>query len=240
MALGQDHAPRAFTAIWEKHRERFVAGIGPAGAPSRVRAAEALRMCQSILDVGCGPGVFLTTLQLHEGGHFERPRAARLERYVGVDPVAEMLPWRGYSRAQVPDVEAEFHQGDAEDLPYGDGEFRGVLLRHVLEHLEDPIPALREALRVSSGMVVLVFSQWPRDGWKSILTDQYLGALRWSHGAPMLRRALEGASWSHSEEKFSPDQRGHLAPREGLWICRKQPLGEAIDQVLEDADRARE
>lgn len=214
MVLGQDLTPRLFRDIWRERRAQFVADIGPAGAPSRLRAAAALSDCASILDVGCGPGVFRATLALADD-------RVKLERYVGVDPVGEMLPWRGPSNAN---PEAEFHETHAESLPFEDQAFHGVLLRHLLEHLEDPYPALREAARVCSRSLVLVFSQWPRDGAKSILTDAHLKVLRWSHGTPILMAELKRAGFAMvTVENFQPTPKGRarLVPRESIWICSR-------------------
>jgi len=210
--LGQEQAPRrAFQNIWEKHRALFIAGIGNAGAPSRKRAADALGFCKSILDVGCGPGVFLTTLQLDKG---RRP----LERYVGIEAVHEMLlgfpqPWPEY---------ATFQHGTAEEIPFKDNEFEGVLVRHLLEHLKDPLPALGEACRVCSRTLVIVFSQWPHTGSKSVPTDDYLGAARWSHAEWTMDSRIRRAGFRRIDrEMFNPNRRDRLAPREAVWVCQR-------------------
>lgn len=50
----------------------------------------------------------------------------------------------------IPDV-----YGDAEDLPFEDGSFNTIYLRHVLEHLEQPLICLSECYRVlnNGGMI---------------------------------------------------------------------------------------
>lgn len=212
--LGQEQAPRAFRTIWEKHRALFIAGIGNAGAPSRLRAAEALRHCMSILDVGCGPGVFLTTLQLAEiEGHLEA-----LDRYVGVDAVHEMLlsfpqPWPEY---------ATFQHCTADKIPYADRDFEGVVVRHLLEHMRDPLPVLKEACRLCSRTLVIVFSQWPHTGSKSVPTDAYLGAARWSHPEWIMDSRIRRSGFRRIDrEIFNPNQRDRLAPREAVWVCHR-------------------
>lgn len=224
--LGQEQAPKAFQNIWEKHRHLFIAGIGPAGAPSRKRAAEALTYCKSILDVGCGPGVFLTTLQLI-------PRAVVLDRYVGVDAVADMLPEvpkavtiQVEGEPDVPEVIIEgtviFQHCTADKMPYADRDFEGVLVRHLLEHLENPLPVLKEACRLCSRTLVIVFSQWPRMSGRSLPTDAYLGAPRWAHPEQTLELAIRIAGFRRiDKELFNPNQRDRLAPREGVWTCQR-------------------
>lgn len=79
-----------------------------------------------MLDIGCG------TAWLSED----------FSRYVGVDPAPEPVAAAAARGLNV-------HQASAADrLPFGDASFDGVILKDVLEHLDDPVFAVREARRV--------------------------------------------------------------------------------------------
>lgn len=220
MSIGPSVTPRLFADIWGDPRRRgeFMVGIGAPGAPSRVRAAALVSGAESVLDVGCGPGAFLQTLAA--------TRPDNMPRYVGVDPVPGMLDlaW-GVTEANPVRCCGDFVVGQAEELPFDDQEFDAVVARHLLEHLEDPYPALREICRVARRRVVLVFSQWPHDGPRSLLTDAHLRALRFSHPAPLLRAELERGGFPDAMvENFTPAQRGRLDPRESVWWCKRDGI----------------
>lgn len=90
----------------------------------------------SVLDVGCGRGRLLA--QCREAGiecHGVEPRE---------DRVAELR--KAGHQATVAGAEA---------LPFGDGSFDWVTLRHVSHHLADVRPALAEAFRVAATGVVV-------------------------------------------------------------------------------------
>src|SRR5690554_1696450 len=89
----------------------------------------------SLLDVGCGPGT--VTIDL----------ASRVERAVGVDRAPSVLAAAREAAASVKNV--EFLEGDAYALPFADGSFDVVYAHQVLQHLTDPIAALREMRRVA-------------------------------------------------------------------------------------------
>ncbi len=220
-------AENAFRDIAEHRMPAFLAGIGGHRHPSRLLAAKCLAGCETIIDVGCGPGVFWSTLADVHPGPFT---------YLGFDPVAEMFKSAGTG------VYGFLREGAAESLPVPDKCADGVLVRHLLEHLEDPCPAIREACRVCARDLVIVFSQWtnPR---RKMVSDSYLKALRWSHcDAPLIE-----AAWRHEFElvaryRWGPSQNDQaagmtreeshdrvcgpdeqLAPREELWHMSRNP-----------------
>ena len=111
-----------------------------------------LSLCHGdLLDVGCGEKPYESLL------------APYVERYVGLEH-----PETLHDRARV-DV-----WGDATALPFEAGSFDTVLLMHVLEHIEDPSLALREARRVlrpGGTIVIAVPFMWgiheePRDFYR--------------------------------------------------------------------------
>ena len=88
-----------------------------------------------LLEVGCGPGVVTKrildtwpSLQVTAVDH----DAALLDR----------------ARASLPASRVEVIEGAAEALPCEDASFDAVLFRYVLQHLPDPVAAVREAWRV--------------------------------------------------------------------------------------------
>jgi ubiquinone/menaquinone biosynthesis C-methylase UbiE len=87
----------------------------------------------TLVEVGCGSGALLA--RLHE--------LAPGARLVGVEPDADL---RERARGRVPP--ADVVDGSAGALPLGDASVDAVVLRFVLQHLADPVAALREARRV--------------------------------------------------------------------------------------------
>ncbi|NAZ88427.1 methyltransferase domain-containing protein [Kineococcus sp. T90] len=96
-----------------------------------------LRPGQSLLDVGCGVGTLTADL------------AARVApgRVVGVDSSAQVLDTARAAAAER-GVHVELSVADACALPFADGEFDVVHAHQVLQHLPDPVAALREMRRV--------------------------------------------------------------------------------------------
>ena len=90
---------------------------------------------ESLLDVGCGPGVFLRYLRTH--GH--RGRLA------GIDQSTAMIGEAAESSAG---ADIEWFTGAADALPFPDGAFTAVSARHMLYHVPDVPAALAEFARV--------------------------------------------------------------------------------------------
>ncbi len=90
----------------------------------------------SVLDMGCGPGTITVGL------------ARRVATVVGVDTSAEVVD-SARLRAREEGVDnAVFELGSAYDLPFGDESFDVVYAHQLMQHLSDPVRALREARRV--------------------------------------------------------------------------------------------
>ncbi len=90
----------------------------------------------SVLDMGCGPGTITVGL------------ARRAATVVGVDTSAEVIE-SARRRAREEGVDnAIFEVGSVYELPFGDASFDVVYAHQVMQHLSDPVRALREARRV--------------------------------------------------------------------------------------------
>jgi demethylmenaquinone methyltransferase/2-methoxy-6-polyprenyl-1,4-benzoquinol methylase len=92
-----------------------------------------------VLDVATGTGLVARAL---------------VERYgctvVGVDQSADMLSGARRALGRRPDVadRIELRQGQAESLPFADGEFDHLTFTYLLRYVDDPAATLRELARV--------------------------------------------------------------------------------------------
>ena len=115
----------------------------------------------TLLDAGCGVATELVSYRIGE---------IKVD-YVGLDKSSYML-----SKARKWHQEAKFVRGEVEALPFSDDSFDAVVLRHILEHLGDYKTAVKEALRVSSKVVIIDFFHrlLPLGlGWKILDKDGY-------------------------------------------------------------------
>jgi len=129
-----------------KHFAPLEAVTTPAAA--RLVKFAQVRAGQNVLDVACGTGVVAIT-------------AARIGAKVrGIDLTPELLE-RARENASVAQLEIDFRQGDAEALPFGNGEFDVVLSQ--FGHMFAPRPevVIAEMLRVLKPGGTLAFATWP-------------------------------------------------------------------------------
>jgi 2-polyprenyl-3-methyl-5-hydroxy-6-metoxy-1,4-benzoquinol methylase len=107
----------------------------------------------SVLDVGCGEGVLAQRWaeQLGSG------------RVVGLDLADPKLEGEWSKRRR---ENLEFRAASAAELPFADGEFDLVAGIEVLEHLEDPRPALAEMTRVAAAFLLVSVPREPL--WRAL------------------------------------------------------------------------
>lgn len=91
---------------------------------------------EPILEIGCGTGNYIGSLQA----------ATKGAAYWGIDPSAEML---AVARSRWPDV--GFRQAHGESLPFGGAQFGFVYSVDVVHHLTDPLACFQEARRALAG-----------------------------------------------------------------------------------------
>jgi SAM-dependent methyltransferase len=103
---------------------------------------------QRVLDVACGTGVVAITA------------ARRGARVTGVDLTPELLV-AARENASIAEVQIDWHEGDVENLPFGDGAFDVVVSQ--FGHIFAPRPevAIGEMLRVLKRGGTIAFSTWP-------------------------------------------------------------------------------
>jgi SAM-dependent methyltransferase len=112
----------------------------------------AARAGNRVLDVGCGRGDDVLALARIVGSNGGA---------VGVDRSTAMLDV-GRAAAREAGISAEFVEGDATSLPFGDETFDACRIDRTLEHLADPEKAVRELARVCrpGGRVVTIEPDW--------------------------------------------------------------------------------
>jgi len=99
-----------------------------------------------LIDVACGPGVVTAALA---------PAAASV---VAFDATEQMLAKARARCAKAGLNNVEFKTGDAEQLPFADGEFDGAVTRAALHHFAEPQRAIGEMFRVLRPGGVAVFA----------------------------------------------------------------------------------
>ncbi|SDF67869.1 Methyltransferase domain-containing protein [Blastococcus aurantiacus] len=127
-----------------------------------------LRPGTDLLDVGCGPGTLTADLA----------RRVAPGRVLGLDASADPLD-EARSAAERAGVEVTFAVGDVYALDLPDASFDVVHAHQVLQHLTDPVAALREMARVC------------RPGGVVAVRDVDYAAVTWFPENPGLDRWLE-------------------------------------------------
>lgn len=131
--------------------------------------AEHLKPGDAVLDVGCGPGTITVDLA----------RRVAPGRVVGIEPVPAPLEGARALAAETGTTNAEFVIGDVYTLDAPDDTYDVVHAHQVLQHLTDPVAALREMLRVC------------RPGGIVAARDADYAAMTWFPADPRLDRWLE-------------------------------------------------
>jgi ubiquinone/menaquinone biosynthesis C-methylase UbiE len=114
-----------------------------------------LRPGMRLLDCGCGPGSITSGLA----------RRVAPGDVVGIDRGETQVEQARKAAAQAGVENARFEVGDVMSLPFGDGELDVVHAHMVVMHLQDPVGALREMLRVLRPGGLAALRDTVIDGW---------------------------------------------------------------------------
>lgn len=146
----------------------------------------------TLLDVGCGPGTLTADL------------AARVApgRVVAIDRSSDVVEEAKAATASVGNVEVEV--GNVYDLRFDDATFDVVHAHQVLQHLRDPVAALREMARVCrpDGIVAVrdadyaAMTWWPDDPGLDAWMSLYQRVARTAGVEPNAGRRL--LAWAHA------------------------------------------
>ena len=137
MPIEKSNNPDAFVAFENAGWDANIAGYDDAFGPVSRQTVEPtldaanVESGMRVLDVCTGPGM-LVERALKRGA-----------QAVGVDFSDQVIE---LARKNVPD--GEFHQGDAQSLPFTDNEFDAVVCGYGVMHVPEPELAMREMLRV--------------------------------------------------------------------------------------------
>jgi len=148
----------------------------------------------SILDVGCGPGtITLDFANLVASGHV-----------IGVDVAPAAIEAAGAEREKRGAANVEFRTADLYALEFDDDAFDVVHAHQVLQHLADPVGALREMRRVCKpgGIVAArdgdyaAFTWYPAVPLLEAWLAMYETVARANRGEPDAGRFL--LAWAHA------------------------------------------
>jgi SAM-dependent methyltransferase len=115
---------------------------------ARKKALNIVRVCQeieatSLVEIGCGTGAVLRMLHSMQFA----------QKYCCIDISFSAV---GFAVKSCDAFTPRAVVGRADALPFPDGAFSVAVLSHVIEHLDDPRSALREAARIARFVVVEV------------------------------------------------------------------------------------
>ncbi len=185
-------------SVLRSHRWRTVENSAAYVALRFVRGAR-------VLDVGCGPGTITVDI------------ANRVApgRVVGIDASADVVDQARRDASGVDN--AEFSTGDVYALDFPDSSFDVVHAHQVLQHLPDPVGALREMRRVCrpDGVVAArdsdyaAFTWYPEEPTLDAWLALYRNIARTNGGEPDAGRFL--LAWAHAGG-FS-----EVAPTASAW-----------------------
>ncbi|MFT4229275.1 MAG: methyltransferase domain-containing protein [Microbacterium sp.] len=151
-----------------------------------------LKPTDRLLDVGAGPGTITADL------------AQRVAHVTATEIGADELALARATAAERDAANVDFRIADVHALPFEDDAFDVVHAHQVLQHVADPVQALRELARVTrpGGIVAVRDSDYAGFCWWPILPaletwlDLYRAAARANGGEPDAGRRL--LSWAHA------------------------------------------
>ncbi|MEI2732844.1 MAG: methyltransferase domain-containing protein [Dermatophilaceae bacterium] len=165
-----------------------------------------------VLDVGCGPGSI--TLDLAEA-------VGPTGQVVGIDVSEQVLDLARRAAAARADTRTRWIRGDVGHLPVEPDSADVVHAHQVLQHLTDPVGAIREMARVArpGGLLALrevdmaATTWWPAsaglsawlEGYRTIAMgngttpDAGRRLLAWAHAAGLCDVEVSGSTWTYAD-----------------------------------------
>ena len=124
------------------------------------------------------------------------------------------------------DAHKRFIQASAYDIPCADCSFSTVVLGDIIEHLEDPIRAIREACRVAKNYVVMtIFEEWrlPKMGYNQ--PDPKYSDHCWQFDNDTIDRLTKVLGWDRIEFRREAElvHEGHTAYDWCIALRRSTP-----------------
>lgn len=171
---------------------------------------DALKPGDSVLDIGCGPGSITIDL------------AQKVGSVIGVDQSEAAVTAASKLASDRGADNVEFRIGDVMDLDFPDDSFDVVHAHQVLQHLSDPVGALKEMARVCKpGGIIAVrdadysgFTWFPaseglslwRDSYRQIASNnggepdagRYM--LQWALKAELEDPVITASTWTYASE----------------------------------------
>ena len=176
----------------------------------------------SILDVGCGPGTITVDLA----------KLVPTGKVLGLEYAGDVLE-QARSHAKEEGVKnVEFVVGDVHALEYPDATFDVVHAHQVLQHIHDPVQALREMRRVTkpSGIVAArdsdysMFTWYPEVEGMQFWRKTYLQVARTNGGEPNAGRQIHAwareAGFAKSDIRSSVSVWCYNTPDEVDWLSK--------------------
>ena len=161
----------------------------------------------TILDIGCGPGSITTDLaRLVPDGHI-----------TGMEPISEPLETARALASSQGVTNISFEVGDIHSLPFPDDTFDIAHAHQVLQHIVDPVHAIREMRRVvkAGGLVAC------RESASMTWYPESKGLEAWDELSSRMRRAKGGSaspgSWIHAWAAEAGFERERIRKSAGTW-----------------------
>jgi ubiquinone/menaquinone biosynthesis methyltransferase len=190
------HARELFAGL-PRHYDRAGAALSfgqdPRWRAALVDAVKA-RPGERILDVATGTGMVAAALARRYGAEV-----------VGLDQSPEMLAAARARIERSPALRVTLVEGEAERLPFADGEFDHLTFTYLLRYVEDPAATLRELARVlapGGRIASLEFGVPSREPWRAL----------WRAYTADLARVVRGRALplrEHPRPLRPPPARGH-------------------------------
>jgi SAM-dependent methyltransferase len=120
----------------------------------------------------------------------------------------------------------KFIQASAYDMPLADCSFSTVILGDIIEHLDEPERAVKEACRVSSDLVVMtIFEEWRLPGYGHWPADERFSGHCWQFTDEMIDKLIPYPAWRPIEYFKEPEllHEGHVAYDWCIALRRSTP-----------------